>query len=105
MVTQLSAAYRHLAVEEQSYRCFLTSNCVDAWARLIEVFPTNQDLVFNVLRTLSKLSSYEAVCVKLNERKACLKSLSEFFKFYKANIHIIIRIAIVFAYVSSYLAT
>ncbi len=61
------------------------------------MFPTNQDVIFNVLRTLSKLSNYELVCVKLNDKKACLKNLSSFFKFYKSNIHIIIRIAIIFA--------
>ena len=98
ILTQLSASYRHLAVEERSYKAFLESNCIEAWARLIEVFPTNQDLIFNVLRTLSKVSNYESICNKLNEKKACLKSLSSFFKFYKANIHIIIRIAIIFAY-------
>lgn len=98
VLAQLTASYRHLAVEEKSHKAFLESNCIEAWARLIEVFPTNQDIIFNVLRTLSKLSNYESVCTKLNEKKACLKWLSSFFKFYKANIHIIIRIAIIFAY-------
>ena len=98
ILTQLSASYRHLAVEDKCHKAFLDSNCLEAWAHLIEVFPTNQDVIFNVLRTLSKLSNYESVCIKLNEKKACLKGLSGFFKFYKSNIHIIIRIAIIFAY-------
>lgn len=97
ILVQLSSSYRHLAVEEKSHKVFLESNCFDGWARLIEIFPTNQELMFNILRTLSKLSNYETCCVKLNEKKACIKNISSFFKFYKHNIHIIIRIAIIFS--------
>lgn len=54
--------------------------------------------MFNILRTLSKLSNYESCCVKLSERQGCIARLGSFFKFYKAHIHIVIRVAIVFAY-------
>jgi hypothetical protein len=97
LMVQLTACYRHLAVEEKSHKVFLKSNCFDTWARLIELFPTSNDIVFNLLRILSKLSNYESVCQKLNEKKQCIKTLSSFFKFYKTNIHIIIRIAYIFA--------
>lgn len=61
------------------------------------MFPTSNDIVFNLLRILSKLSNYESVCQKLDEKKGFIKTLSSFFKFYKTNIHIIIRIAYIFA--------
>lgn len=60
--------------------------------------------MFSVLRTLSKVSNYESVCVKLQEKRGCVKTLSSFFKFYKANVHIVVRVAIVFANLTSYLA-
>ena len=57
VLVQLTSAYRHLAAEEKSLKIFLKSNCFDPWTRLIELFPTNNDIVFNLLRIISKLSA------------------------------------------------
>lgn len=51
-----------------------------------------------MIRILSKLSASQQICQKLNEKKHFLKTLSSFFKAYKAQIHIIIRISYIFAY-------
>lgn len=68
------------------------------------MFPTSKNIVFNILRIISKLSNYESVCLKLNEKKQFIKTLTSFFKFYKNDIHIIIRLAFIFANMTSYLA-
>lgn len=59
MLIQLTSASRHLAAQEKSYRLFLKSNCFEPWTKLIEMFPTSNDLIFNLLRILSKLSAYQ----------------------------------------------
>lgn len=68
------------------------------------MFPTSNDLIFNMLRILSKLSANQECCEKLNEKKQFLKTLSSFFKVYKAHIHIVIRVSYIFANMTSYLA-
>lgn len=66
ILVQLTSATRHMAPEEKSYRLFLKSNCFDPWTRLVEMFPTSNDLIFNMLRIFSKLSSIQECCEKLN---------------------------------------
>ena len=105
VLVQLTSACRHLAVEEKAFRLFLVSNCFDPWTKLIEVFPTANDLVFNLLRIISKLSAHPDCCSKLNEKKQFLKTLSSFFKVYKNHIHIVIRVAFIFAYCFDYVET
>lgn len=97
VLVQLTSACRHLAAEDRSTKVFLKSNCFEPWTRLIEMFPTSNDLVFNLLRIISKLSANAECCWKLNERKAFVKTLSSFFKIYKDHIHIVIRVSFVFA--------
>ena len=100
ILVQITSAYRHLVAEEKSYALFSDENCncFGAWISLVEKFPTSNDLIFNLLRILSKLSSYQDFCQKLNKKKKCLQTLSNFFKMYKSQIHIVIRISFIFAY-------
>ena len=97
VLVQLISASRHLAAEEKSYKLFLKSNCLEPWTKLVEMFPTSNELILNVLRIFLKLSTHQECCEKLNEKKQFLKILSSFFKIYKNHIHIVIRVAYIFA--------
>jgi hypothetical protein len=57
ILVQLTSATRHIAAEERAIKLFLKSGCFDPWTKLVEMFPTSNDLVFNMLRILSKLST------------------------------------------------
>lgn len=97
MLVQITSTHRHLAVEEKSFKVFLVAKTVDEWLRMLEVFPTHKEVVLNLLRLFSKLSTLEQCCEVLDAREACLRNLKGFFAAYKTDIYIIIRVAFIFA--------
>ena len=58
LMVQITSAYRHLAADDKAYKFFLASNCLEVWSKAIEMFPTSNDIIFNLLRIFSKISSY-----------------------------------------------
>jgi hypothetical protein len=97
VLVQLTSALRHMAAEERVYRLFLMSGCVDPWTKLVEMFPTSNELMFNLLRILSKLSAEQEICAALDGKKQFLRTLCSFFKVYRDSIHVVIRVAYIFA--------
>lgn len=105
MLVQVTATHRHLAAEDKSVKAFLKSETVEFWTRLIELFPRSHDVVLNLLRLFSKVSMNEECCQKIHARRVCTRNLVSFFREYRTNIYVIIRIAFIFAYVGPNAAT
>lgn len=97
MLVQITAAHRHLAADDKSSKAFLKSECFEGWTRLIELFPRSNDIVLNILRLFSKLSTLEECCQRIHAKKICIRNLVSFFREYRSNIYIVIRVAFIFA--------
>ena len=65
---------------------------------MIEFFPDNINLILNNLRLLSKISLSEDCCKIMMSNKGCIKSIISFFKTYKTNTYIILRVAFILAF-------
>ena len=66
-------------------------------AKMIEFYPDQSELMLNNLRILSKISLSEECCKIMMENKDCMKNIISFFKTYRANTYIIIRVAFILA--------
>lgn len=59
--------------------------------------------MLNTVRILSKLSLNKDCCVKIYENKNFVKNIVGFYKIYKTNIFIIIRISFILANITSFI--
>jgi hypothetical protein len=64
---------------------------------MIELYPENNDLMLNNLRLLSKISLCEKCCKVIMMNSECIKNIVKFFKIYKTNTYIIIRVSFLLA--------
>lgn len=63
----------------------------------IELYPNMYELMLNTLRLLSKISLSFDCCREIFKNAICVKNLISFFKTYKTNIYIIIRVSFILA--------
>jgi hypothetical protein len=69
---------------------------------MIEYFPDNMNLILNNLRLISKITLSEDCCKIMMTNKNCMKNIIQFFKTYKSNTYIILRVAFILAFYNNF---
>ncbi|KAJ8918425.1 hypothetical protein NQ315_008122 [Exocentrus adspersus] len=89
---QLTGALRNLVSEELVYDTFISCGAITQLCRTLEIFSSDLDIVANISRTLSIISTNECCCDKIVEHKDIYKIFINLFDKYSGNEEIIIRL-------------
>ncbi|CAG9859619.1 unnamed protein product [Phyllotreta striolata] len=89
---QLTGALRHLVSEDQAYDGFIECGTVPQLCQTLEIFAADMDIVANISRTLSIISTNECCCDAIIEYKNIYKVFINLFQKYPGNEEIIVRL-------------
>ncbi|XP_050309639.1 armadillo repeat-containing protein 2 isoform X2 [Anthonomus grandis grandis] len=90
---QLTGALRNLVSEEHIYDSFIFCGTVFQVCQSLELFCNDQDIVANISRTLSTISTNDVCCDSLVEIDGIYKIFIKLFGLYETNEEIIVRLA------------
>ncbi|XP_049822564.1 armadillo repeat-containing protein 2 isoform X2 [Aethina tumida] len=90
---QLTGALRNLVSEEFIYDNFISCGAVNELCQALEFFSSDLDVVANISRTLSIISTNDCCCDSLVEYRNIYKILLNLFNKYPGNEEIIVRLA------------
>ncbi|KAL3283552.1 hypothetical protein HHI36_006691 [Cryptolaemus montrouzieri] len=89
---QLTAALRNLASEDTIYERFNTSGVTSELCVTLDVFSSDSDVISNISRTLSAISTKETCCDKIIEKKNIYQVFIQLFEKYSGSEEIIVRL-------------
>ncbi|XP_028133893.2 armadillo repeat-containing protein 2 [Diabrotica virgifera virgifera] len=89
---QLTGALRNLVSEENIYESFVECGTIPQLCQTLEIFSSDLDIVANISRTLSIISTNECCCDAIIEYKNIYKLLINLFEKYPGNEEIIVRL-------------
>ncbi|KAF5287727.1 hypothetical protein FQA39_LY15747 [Lamprigera yunnana] len=90
---QLTGALRNLATDENIYEEFVSTETIFQLCLTLDLFATNLDIVSNISRTLSTISTNDGCCDKICEYNGISKIFVKLFEKYPGNEEIIVRLA------------
>ncbi|CAH2004338.1 unnamed protein product [Acanthoscelides obtectus] len=89
---QLTAALRNLVSEELVYDTFISFGTIPQLCQTLELFFSDVDIVTNISRTLSTISTNECCCDSIVDYKNIYKLFIRLFEEYAGNEEIIVRL-------------
>ncbi|KAF7271472.1 hypothetical protein GWI33_015641 [Rhynchophorus ferrugineus] len=89
---QLTGALRNLVSEEQVYDNFISCGTIAELCQALSEFYGDVDIVTNISRTLSTISTNEMCCDSLDEVQSLYNTLIKLFETYTDNEEIIVRL-------------
>ncbi|CAH1133333.1 unnamed protein product [Ceutorhynchus assimilis] len=89
---QLTGALRNLVSEEHIYDNFIFCGTIPQLCQSLELFSNDADIVANISRTLSTISTNDVCCDSLVEIDNIYKTFIRLFKIYEENEEIIVRL-------------
>ncbi|XP_057664414.1 armadillo repeat-containing protein 2 [Diorhabda carinulata] len=89
---QLTGALRNLVSEERMYDSFIECGTIPQLCLTLEIFASDLDIVANISRTMSIISTNECCCDVIIEYRNIYKVLINLFDKYPGNEEIIIRL-------------
>ncbi|CAH0557514.1 unnamed protein product [Brassicogethes aeneus] len=89
---QLTGALRNLVSEELIFDNFISSGAINELCRTMEIFSTDLDVIANISRTLSIISTNDCCCDSLVDYKNIYKIFINLFDKYPGNEEIIVRL-------------
>ncbi|XP_030747859.1 armadillo repeat-containing protein 2 isoform X2 [Sitophilus oryzae] len=89
---QLTGALRNLVSEDRIYDNFISSGAVVQLCQTLNEFSNDVDIVTNISRTLSTISTNEVCCDSLDEISHLYKTFIKLFALYTENEEIIVRL-------------
>ncbi|KAF2880199.1 hypothetical protein ILUMI_26000 [Ignelater luminosus] len=90
---QLTGALRNLASDEDIYNDFVSTETVYQLCQTMDLFSSNLDIVSNISRTLSTISTNDNCCDKIAEYDGIYYIFVKLFEKYPGNEEIIVRLA------------
>ncbi|XP_017784386.1 PREDICTED: armadillo repeat-containing protein 2 isoform X2 [Nicrophorus vespilloides] len=91
-VFQLTGALRNLASDETMYENFVETQAIQQLCQTLDLFTLNADIVSNISRTLSIISTNEGCCDAISEYPGIYRLFIRMFKKYPENDEIIVRL-------------
>lgn len=101
-MVNLVACFRNLTHGDSFQETSIEIGLIDLLFEMVEKFPLIKEMVFNIFRVLSKISTYETFCIYLSDNKACLDILISIMTMYKENNFIIMRVSYILANLTAY---
>ncbi|KAK9869486.1 hypothetical protein WA026_003240 [Henosepilachna vigintioctopunctata] len=89
---QLTAALRNLASDETIFEKFNSSGATSEICVTMNVFSLDSDVISNISRTLSTISTNETCCEKIIEKNDIYQNFLHLFEKYSGNEEIIVRL-------------
>ncbi|KAK6620587.1 hypothetical protein RUM43_010879 [Polyplax serrata] len=90
---QLTGVLRHVAAGEGALPLFITTNCIPVICKNLELFQNDEDIVTNISRTLSLISTDEGITQVLMSVENVLTLIIDLMERYKENDKILIRLS------------
>ena len=101
-VVNLVACFRNLTHSESFQESQVDFGMVDLLFELLERYPLIKDLLFNSLRVLSKISTFESFCIHVCDQKPYLDLLISLMHTYKENNFVIMRLSYILANLTAF---
>nr|CAH7759819.1 unnamed protein product [Callosobruchus chinensis] len=89
---QLTGALRNLVSEELVYDTFISFGTIPQLCQTLELFSSDIDIVTNISRTLSTISTNECCCDSIVDYKNIYKLFIRLFEEYSGNEEVIVRL-------------
>lgn len=90
---QLTGALRNIVSEENIYETFISCGAIQQLCQTIDLFSSDLDIVSNISRIFSTISTNDCCCDSLVEHKDIYKLFIQLFDKYPGNEEIIVRLA------------
>lgn len=90
---QLTGALRNLASDDVMHESFVNSQAVYQLCQALDLFSSDIDIVSNISRTLSTISTNDDCCEAIATYKGINKIFVNLFKKYPGNDEIVVRLA------------
>ncbi|KAJ1528630.1 hypothetical protein ONE63_007025 [Megalurothrips usitatus] len=91
-IFQLTGALRNIAGEEATFPMLVANGAVSQLCQSLELFSTDLDLVTNIARTFSIISTNDECCQAIAKYKGCTKLFAKLFSKYPGRQDIVVRL-------------
>ncbi|KAK9511340.1 hypothetical protein O3M35_000009 [Rhynocoris fuscipes] len=88
---QLTGALRNVASEDITWQYFVETGAIAQLCKTMELFSADLDLISNVARTISILSTHDACCESIIQCENSFRSITKIFNKYPGRQDIIVR--------------
>ncbi|KRX07299.1 Armadillo-type fold [Pseudocohnilembus persalinus] len=99
----ITALIRNLAIDVNCTIAYHKYRVIDKLTKSIELYPHINDLMLNTVRILSKVSLNRECSIQMFENQHFIKNILGFYKTYKQNLYIIIRISFILANLTAFI--